>query len=404
MNFTQEKGAVSEERRGHGAKPGHNIAVFEIVEHGLRFAGMTNEGEQFQPKKKWFSPAREYASYAVNNTSTLNFKFTQRFDHMSVSHFFDLTFYVRYRVSNSALIASKLSDDPLGKVRDEIKEVMGGAITQLPWNVILQSKLANNFSTLAGEIIQGPGFEHLEKFAAEYGIELKSVEISLDLSAEDAGPLKKRASSDRKEQMANIDTEGEKAKIAREQELLRPKTGLEKAKLLSQKELERVKNQIGLEKTGVEALGKALVTVADGIKTPDGLSRGMGIVWQAFQGVTSAGNGEPDGVLPGLPSSPPINLIGPGSENGHVLATVLGEAVRRFGARKTHPFERDFLANLLHWIAENYRLQKADTKLLNDYHAALVEGPEKIPGGVDNESFLWLQSLLDQEDLQARLA
>jgi hypothetical protein len=78
--------------------------------------------------------------------------------------------------------------------------------------------------------------------------------------------------------------------------------------------------------------------------------------------------------------------------------------MRRFGARKVHPFERDFLANLLHWIAENYRAQKADTKLLNDYRAAIIEGQEKIPGGVDSESFTWLQRLLNQEDLQARLA
>ncbi|MBZ5494581.1 MAG: hypothetical protein LAO76_26955 [Acidobacteriia bacterium] len=405
MNFTQEKGAVSEERHGYGAKPGHDIAVFEIIDQGMQFVGMVKEGEQFQPKKKGlFGPAREYASYAVNSTSTLNFKFTQRFDHMSASHFFDLTFYVRYGVSSPALIVTKLSHDPLGKLRDEIKETLGGAITRLPWADIFQSKLANNFSTLPRQIIQGPEFERLEKFAAEYGIELKSIEISLDLSAEDAEPLKKKASFNRKEEIADIDNEGEKAMIAREQDLLGPKVGLEKAKLLYQKELERVKNQTELEKTVVSILGKTLGEVASGIQTPEALSRGMEIIWQAFQGIPGPDEGRPSGMPPGLASSSPVAMLGAGSQNGHMLATVLDEAMRRFGARKAHPFERDFLANLLHWIAENYRMQRADAKLLNDYRAALVEGQEKIPNGVDSESFTWLQRLLDQEDLQARLA
>lgn len=405
MNFTQEKGAVSEERHGYGAKPGHDIAVFEIIDHGMQFAGMVKEGEPFQPKKKHlFGPVREYVSYAVNSTSTLNFKFTERFDHMSASHFFDLAFYVRYGVSSPVLIVTKLSHDPLGKVRDEIKEILGGAITRLPWEDIFQSKLANNFSTLAGQIVQGPEFERVEKFAAEYGIEIKSIEISLDLSVEDTGPLKKKASFDRKEQIADIDNDGERAKIAREQELLGPKAGLEKAKLLYQKELERVKNQTELEKTVVSILGKTLGEVASGIQTPEALSRGMDVVWQAFQGVPGSGDGRPTGMLAGAASSGAVAMLGAGLQNGQGLAMVLDEAMRRFGMRKAHPFERDFMANLLHWVAENYRAQKADAELLNDYRAALIEGQEKIPGGIDSESFTWLQRLLDQEDLQARLA
>src|SRR5262249_39704261 len=156
------------------------------------------------------------------------------------------------------LIVTKLSHDPLGKVRDEIKEVLGGAITRLPWEDIFQSKLANNFSTLAHQIIQGPGFERLERFASEYGIELKNIEISLDLGVEDVEPLKKKASFVRKEQIADIDNDSEKAKIAREQDLLGPRTDLQRAQLLSQKELERVKNQTELEKTVVSILGKTL--------------------------------------------------------------------------------------------------------------------------------------------------
>lgn len=402
MNFTQEKGAISEERRGHGAKPGHDIVVFEIIDHGMQLVEVVKEGEQFQPKKKsLFGPAREYASYAVNNTPTLNFKFTQRFDHMSASHFFDLTFYVRYAVSNPALIVTKLSHDPLGKVRDEIKEILGGAITQISWDEIFNSKLTNNFSALAQQVMQGPHFEDLEKLAAEYGIGLKDIEIALDLSAEDTHPLKRTADYVRSEHIANIEHQQKKDEFKRASDLTVPEQDLAKRKLINQKELDRLKNQSDLERTVIEILGKTLGNVADGIQTPEALSRGMETIWQTFQYVPGPNDGRQGGALPGPLLVP---QIGPGSENGHALATVLDEAMRRFGARKVHPFERDFLANLLHWIAENYRGQRADAKLLNDYRMALVDGQEKIPGGVDSESFTWLQRLLNQEDLQARLA
>ncbi|HEY6249196.1 MAG TPA: hypothetical protein VI685_04505 [Candidatus Angelobacter sp.] len=406
MNLTQEQKAVSEERKGTGLKPGHDLVVFEILDHGMQLVRVVKEGEKFKVRRKgwlgWFGSVREYASYAVNNNSNLRFRFTQRFDHMSASHYFDLSFMVRYRVSDPAEIVKKLGDDPLRMLREEIKAVLGGAVARWRWNEIVESKLNNNFSVLADRVTQGSNFERLERFAAEVGIELQSVETVLNLTSEDAAPIVAETDLERKERIAKVEQQRKQAEISREYELTFPKQILDKQNVVNEKELNRLRLQGELETTGFRAMGKAIQQIADETRTPDGLQRGVEIITRTFQGAAAGADGGSTGQLTG--SSAGIPALGSGSDNGQGLGVVLAEALRRFGLRKEHPADRQLLSGVLHWVAENYRGKEADDKLLNDYRNVIQDTMNKVPGGVDSESYTWLQRLLDHDDLQHRVA
>ncbi|HEY6252457.1 MAG TPA: CHAT domain-containing protein [Candidatus Angelobacter sp.] len=406
MNLTQEQKAVSEERKGIGSKLGHDLVVFEILDHGMQLVRVVREGEKFQAKRKgwfgWFGSLREYASYAVNNNSNLRFRFAQCFDHMSASHYFDLSFIVRYRASDPAEIVKKLGDDPLRMLREEIKAVLGGAVAQLRWNEIVESKLNNNFSVLAARVTQGANFERLERFAAEVGIELQSVETVLNLTSEDAVPIVAETDFERQERIAKVDQQRKQAEISREHELTFPRQILDKQNVVNEKELNRLRLQGELETSGFRGVRKAIEQIAAETRTPDGLQRGVEIITRTFQAAREA-HVESAGQLIGS-ASLGVPAIGPGSESGHELGIILAEALRLFDLQKEHPVNRQILSGVLHWVAENYRGTEADEKRLNEYRSLIQHAVGEVPGGVDSELYAWLQRLLNQDDLQNRVA
>ena len=133
-NLTQEERLVSEERSGFSPKPGHDIVVFELVDRGLRNPEVVPEAKTFEPRRKGlFSKAQEYVSYAVSNNKHFRYSFTNRFNHKSVAHSFDLTFNLRFAVNEADLLVAKLQSDPLRQVRDEAQRLVGAEVTTYSW-------------------------------------------------------------------------------------------------------------------------------------------------------------------------------------------------------------------------------------------------------------------------------
>ena len=186
---TQQLGVVSAERKGTSPTPGHMLVVFELVNDGLQFVEVVADGAPFSPRKKaLFGAAPEYASYAVKSDPSINDDFVERFTHKTISHVFDLEFSIRFRVNEARTIVQFLKSDPLKRVRDEVKRVVGSAASTTPWDDLSAARARDNCRGLLDTVVKAAQ-ANLKTFSNSVGIEILEVDCSLLASAQDAEPL-----------------------------------------------------------------------------------------------------------------------------------------------------------------------------------------------------------------------
>jgi hypothetical protein len=195
-------------------RPAEGFAT--LAGHALVIANEAGGGRKhvqtFMPGEKVKLPWRrsELSGYHVTMNEYLRSKFGSAHLHRDEVHSFTLAFELEFRVlaTQPWIIALRSPDDPLAKVEQEIKRVLGTQLSALEWKALesrsdwghelmrLQS-LADN-----GEMVLNS--ERLRAFASEWGIELRQVSVVRHLSDEDLEIRQKGVTIERDEHLAAL--------------------------------------------------------------------------------------------------------------------------------------------------------------------------------------------------------
>jgi hypothetical protein len=196
-------------------RPAEGFAT--LAGHALVIANEAGGGRKhvqtFMPGEKVKLPWRrsELGGYHVALDEYLRSSFGSAHLHRDGVHSFTLAFELEFRVlaTQPWIIALRSPDDPLGKLEQETKRVLGTQLSALEWKVLesrsdwghelmrLQS-LADN-----GEMVLNS--ERLRAFASEWGIELRQVSVVRHLSDEDIEVGKRSASLERKRDLVGLE-------------------------------------------------------------------------------------------------------------------------------------------------------------------------------------------------------
>lgn len=423
---TQQLGVVSAERKGTSPTPGHMLVVFELVNNGLQFIEVVADGTPFTPRKKTlFGAAPEYASYAVKCDPSINDDFVERFTHNTISHVFDLEFSIRFRVNDPRTIVQFLKSDPLKRVRDEIKRVVGGAACTTPWDNLSVARARDNCRELLANVVKAAR-TNLDAFSKSVGIEILEVECALLASAQDAEPLIVARQKELEIELAVIEQQTaikrknleaemhlldlQKGNQAEEQKLdleLQISTKRQQLALIEQErenELNRLKRNDAFQAQMMNATVTAIGTLAGDVKHPDDFVRAGEAVRLTLQQAASAGSGGPGvrGTLP-IAGAAVKGLLPTGGDRK--LGEILTEALDRFGPDVDQSSEkRELLSALLHLIAELYLGERGNPEVTGHFGPLIEDLSVKYKGGLSPEQFRFIQRLLDIEFMKRHLA
>ena len=423
---TQQLGVVSAERKGTSPTPGHMLVVFELVNDGLQFVEVVADGAPFSPRKKaLFGAAPEYASYAVKSDPSINDDFVERFTHKTISHVFDLEFSIRFRVNEARTIVQFLKSDPLKRVRDEVKRVVGSAASTTPWDDLSAARARDNCRGLLDTVVKAAQ-ANLKTFSNSVGIEILEVDCSLLASAQDAEPLIVARKKELEIELAVIEQQTaikrknleaemhlldlQKGNKAEEQKLdleLQISTKRQQLALIEQEhenELNRLRRNDAFQTQMMNATVTAIGTLAGDVKHPDDLVRAGEAVRLTLQQAASAGSGGPGvrGALP-LAGAAVKGLLPTGGDRK--LGEALAEALDRFGPDVDQsPEKRELLSAVLHLIAEVYLGARGNPEVTGHFEPLLRDLSVNYKGRLSPEQFLFIQRLLDVEFMKRHLA
>ncbi|MDB4916637.1 MAG: hypothetical protein JWM95_4281 [Gemmatimonadetes bacterium] len=424
ISVTQMEKLVSEERKGVGARLGHCLVVYELVDHGLEFYRVVNEGEGFRPRtKKFLAPDPEYASYAVNMARSLRFQFTERFEHMSLGHEFDLTFTLSYRAGDARLLVDGLTNDPLRRVREEVTRLLGGKAMAIEWNVIVDSKVRNNFASLLPRIMGETELVHIREFARDTGVEVLGIDAALHLTTEDVNVVKQGVVDEREAefektataravrtsaagtQIRNADRKSQHDQelydIELENEVIEKRYRLRVEKQIHENRLASLELAAQFQVQGMAAAAKALSQVAEEIRSPEQLVRASELVAQALQ-VSFGGAPAPDARIGMLNGSSRTQRLVAG--NAGELATELGIAQEKAASIPDELDRKLFVALVMHWFAELQLGRGADKEIVDRYRAELESIGIRLRSGLSPELFDYVQRILDGDAMIRRFA
>jgi hypothetical protein len=192
---------------GFATLAGHALVIANEAGGGRKHVQTFMPGEKV--KLPWLRS--ELSGYHVALDEYLRSAFGSAHLHRDGVHSFTLAFELEYRVLSAQpwLIALRSAEDPLAKLEQEVKRVLGTQLSALPWKVLesrsdwghelmrLQS-LADN-----GEMVLNS--ERLRAYASEWGIELRQVSVARHLSEEDVEVGKKSASLERKRELVGLE-------------------------------------------------------------------------------------------------------------------------------------------------------------------------------------------------------
>lgn len=404
MNLTREQKLVGIEQQGASPKPGHDLVVFEeLKEGGRRYVDVVVDGSTFTARKNLFGRA-VYVSYPVSTNPALRHRFSTRVTHMNSAHAFDLTFSLSYCVAGAKTLVERLGDDPLKAVCDEVSEVMGGAVAQVPWERIEDSKLNDNFSDLWATVYQNQS-ERIRDFATTYGIELHNIAAALSLTTEDSEALVAEADRDRmlrkkkvEDDLAAAERKFETSQQLEEIQADRQVSDEQHHRNLAgqqhENDLKLLKAQGRLIDGGVDAVVTSFTNIGGQTFSPEGLERNFESV-RRIMGSTMTGD-RPLGEL-SPPTAPPL-LSSTGRRQE--LAKVIAEIMDHFGSllNETGPRRRCVVA-ALHWVAELSMGDEADADVLERNRSVLASAAEHLTA----EQVALVQRLLNDESLHNSL-
>jgi len=411
-NLTQDLRIVSREQIGYARPKGYDVIVYEITKEGRILRGKGAGESQFVPERKFPFRRPEYVSFVVNMSEDLRYTFSLPFTHKA-SHSFDLTFDVSFRVLNSEELVTRLENDPFRLVCDEIARVIGSKVMSMSSEDIVISRKRDNFDA-ASKTLWDTEKQHLGEHANRHGLALSSVVTRVGLPPGIEEVIKTEEEAARQRAMDSPKRELDKIERERQAhnqvESIKAQEGVATAQHHLDVVQERhkitltgLRGQADLAAGAVTAAIRALEQTSGNIHTIEDLRKGLQFirydVQQMLPGAADAqGSGRRRAVLPS-DGDIPLLLDGPDAPE---LVTLLREILQQYGTFATEVGrKRQFLATVLHWVAELSLPDQANAGRLDEYRAALEE---HRPHDLDGRRFSLLQELLEEQEIRARLA
>ena len=174
-NLTQQTGIV---KPGVAPAPlaGYKVVVFEKLNGGKLFRTILNPGDQPLKKKSHiFSSIKNYYCCAISSDTNLNFDLETDVILAEQQQKFSLKCTIYYYVTSPERMARIYDKDPVALIREEIQK-------KLKLN-ILRSKadiqnIQENFYGLKNEILPNHTLNGFRKFAGEYGVMIKDINMT----------------------------------------------------------------------------------------------------------------------------------------------------------------------------------------------------------------------------------
>jgi len=93
-------------------------------------------------------------------------------------------------------VAEKVTNDPLGQLKEEVSRVLARAVSRLKWDVVLGDPVQMETLALATEVLDEgrplSSVEYLRQFATQLGFELRTVQLSRSLEKDDTAVEEER--------------------------------------------------------------------------------------------------------------------------------------------------------------------------------------------------------------------
>lgn len=181
-NLTFEESLVRDVR----AEPleGHNVVVFDRVgEAGEKFVTILPPGTAMKRGLLDLVRQPRYFGVAVDASPDLHLDVR---DHLVLeddeAHRVELLFDLYYSVGDPRVLAGHRNRDPLGKVGQRARQLIGHDVAQLQWTEIVYG-----FGVAAQEVVRRR-LPELRAFGAGYGIVIRAVEVGRLLPEEATAP------------------------------------------------------------------------------------------------------------------------------------------------------------------------------------------------------------------------
>jgi hypothetical protein len=419
-NLTIEEGLLKQ----HTAEPleGHNVVVFEKVgTAGEKIHSVLPPGSpraRVGLVRTVLGKTDPFFAYAVDASPERLLTFTEHVVLADHAHEFDLVFDLAYGVADPRVVAGERNKDPLSRVRRFAGEVVVREVSQLPWDEV-------RFSfRLAGESVVQTELARINRFAADYGVEVLSLALEARLSQRDVELAQKHAEAERKKESFGIDARvriaavsaGEEVKIEERSSghrVSQHDLGLRLAGADLEQAAAMVAGNAEMQRALVSAAVDAVKRVGGTISTPEELLAGLNAVRSIVGGGAGIGAGGIPGVgggygglgnghLPGLGNGaaggmPALPAATPGP-----LSIVLAELVAATDGVRIRMQKQALRVALLHLVAEALAGDQADAAAEARHGKRareLIDALDPAPAG---EALDALRRLADPEHLRGR--
>ena len=412
---------LAREAPGLSVVAGHFLVVYETVGEGRVFRALLQPGEPFQ-RRRW----RKYFAYAVSADPTLQMEFRDRIIHQDQIHSFDLTFTVDYFVRDAHKLTDKLDTDPLQRLEDRIKRVIGRAIAQEEWDKIRSQTEFKDVERAVlrsgdpNEVDSTTNLDRIREFADDLGIGVKTIELTRRLLEEDLKPdiatkeaeleaAISQVEHERTKQRRQQESELQEDEIRRQQSLRRTElngkaTLLEEDLALSRRE-QMHEAQLEFQQGMLKAFNTAVRNLSDGIENADDFSRSADAALQILEKIRNSAVMQPDGhpetkALQEEQKFAAIGLTPPAHEAEFHRLFVDGLAQIK---RWTCPAQekRQLLSAILHLLAELVLAEHARSEVYESHAAEVTEIVSDLIPPEDVKQFA--RCLLDYDKIMQHL-
>jgi hypothetical protein len=169
-------------------RPGHDLVIYRRDGGGMRFLQVAADGAR--PHRGWFASSANLAAIAVSSDRHWNHAFFRLLLHVGQVHRFTLHCSIDFHVGDPRLLAEHLARDPLRCIEDEATKLFGHTAAHLEWTEIAAAE-----DRIGERVLAHPGggrdavvrsnLEHLQLFAAGYGIAIDAVRLQRTLGEEE---------------------------------------------------------------------------------------------------------------------------------------------------------------------------------------------------------------------------
>jgi hypothetical protein len=177
------------ERKAAEPLEGHAVVVLEQVgQYGERFHSVLEPGDP-PPRGGLFTTIfgkpKGFLAFAVDASSSRALSFTQHVEMTERPHELDLELRLWYRAADPQMLVSQRANDPLGRLRTRIAEVVAVEFADLPWNDVWSSP------RFACDRVVADTLHDIKAFARECGITVASLNLKAKLPSTETETARK---------------------------------------------------------------------------------------------------------------------------------------------------------------------------------------------------------------------